>query len=187
MTDKDFIEEILLKGRQAQEKVQKEFVSLSLDQLNWKPSPGSWSIAQCLDHLMASHNAYFPDLEKITAGNYKMNFWEKYSQLTAICGRIMKDQLQEQVKRKIKAPEKLRASTSQLSPEIVDSYLANLNIFLKYISDCQAVDIDKTVLTSPLMGIVTYTLRDAFQFLLQHEHRHINQAIRVKTNNGFPK
>jgi len=29
--------------------------------------------------------------------------------------------------------------------------------------------------------------RDAFQFLIQHEHRHINQATRVKRNDNFPK
>lgn len=67
-----FIEEILEKGRQAKEKVQLEFSVLSFEQLNWKPSVESWSIA----HLIASHNAYFPDLEKITKGDYKMNFWE---------------------------------------------------------------------------------------------------------------
>jgi uncharacterized damage-inducible protein DinB len=185
MTDKNFIEEILQKGRQAKEKVQQEFTSLSFDQLNWKPTPESWSIAQCLDHLIASHNAYFRVLEKIKAGSYKMNLWEKYSPFTAICGRIMKDQLQEQVKRKMKAPGKIRPAASALSPQIVEKYLDNLTIFLKYISDCQRVDIDKTVITSPLIGIVTYNLRDAFQFLLQHEHRHINQAIRVKKNENF--
>ncbi|HYV55678.1 MAG TPA: hypothetical protein VE933_13915, partial [Chitinophagaceae bacterium] len=41
--------------------------------------------------------------------------------------------------------------------------------------------------TSPVIRMVTYILRDAFQFLIQHEHRHINQATRVKRNDNFPK
>ena len=46
---------------------------------------------------------------------------------------------------------------------------------------------DKTIITSPPVQFVTYSLRDAFQFLIQHEHRHINQAIRVKVNRSFPQ
>jgi hypothetical protein len=35
--------------------------------------------------------------------------------------------------------------------------------------------------------MITYGLRDALQFLMQHEHRHINQAIKVRENDNFPK
>src|SRR5882724_5817859 len=35
-------------------------VGLSEDQLNWKPAPGSWSIAQCLDHLAVSTEKFEP-------------------------------------------------------------------------------------------------------------------------------
>ena len=187
MTDKNFIAGIIQKGKQANEKVQQEFPALSFDQLNWKPSAESWSIAQCLDHLIVSHNAYFPELEKITTGNYKMNFWQKHSPFTSVWRKIMKDQLREKVKRKMKAPRKIQPSASQTGDDIVERYFNNLDIFLKYISACQSLDIDKIIITSPLLRIVTYNLRDAFQFLIQHEHRHINQAIRVKMNHNFPK
>lgn len=187
MIDKNFIDAIIQKANLAKEKVQQEFPTLSFHQLNWKPSAESWSIAQCLDHLIVSHNAYFPELEKITTGNYKMSFWEKYSPFTSVWGRIMKDQLQEKVKRKMKAPRKIQPFASEISDDIVERYFNSLSIFLKYISACQSLDIDKIIITSPLLRIVTYDLRDAFQFLIQHEHRHINQAIRVKMNHDFPK
>ena len=32
--------------------VQSEFGMLTKEQLNWKPTPDTWSIAQNLDHLM---------------------------------------------------------------------------------------------------------------------------------------
>jgi hypothetical protein len=86
------------------------------------------------------------------------------------------------------APRKIRpASNSNLKMNIIDKYYQNLGVFLAYISKCKDIDIDKTIINSPLISIVTYSLRDAFQFLTQHEHRHINQAIRVTTNQGFPK
>lgn len=185
MKDEDFINQLLQKGREAKEKVSSEFSNISAGQLNWQSSPVSWSIAQCLDHLIVSHLIYFSRLKKITEGNFKMNFWEKYSPFTKIGGSIMKNQIQEQVKRKLKAPKKIQpASKADLG--IIEQYHRSIDQFLAYISKCRNIDIDKTIITSPLVSMITYSLRDALQFLVTHEHRHINQAIRVKRNVDFP-
>ena len=186
MKDDDFIKELLHKGREAKEKVSSEFSNISAEQLNWHASPVSWSIAQCLDHLIVSHSVYFPALKKITEGNFKMNFWEKYSPFTQIWGSIMKDQMQEQVKRKLKAPKKIQPA-SKATLEIIERYHRSIDQFLAYISKCRNIDIDKTIITSPFVSMITYSLRDTLQFLVTHEHRHINQAVRVKRNIDFPK
>ena len=187
MIDEVFIETILQKGKEAKEKVQSEFSTISLQQLNWKPSPESWSIAQCLEHLIISHSTYFSALKKITEGIYQMSFWERHSPFSGICGRLLKDQLREQPKKKLIAPKIIRPPTSEINEEIIDRYHESLDRFLQYISDCRNVDINTTMITSPAIRMVTYSLRDAFQFLIQHEHRHINQATRVKRNDNFPK
>jgi len=180
MVDPAFIELILQKGRSANEKLRNEFANISFEELNWKASPQSWSIGQCFDHLIHSHNAYLPKLKTIVEGNFKMNFWERFSPFTKIGGRLLIEQLTEQPKRKFKAPKKIQPSSSQLEIRIIKEYQHSLDQFLHYISKCSKVDIDKTKILSPTISIVTYSLRDSFQFLLQHEHRHINQAIRVK-------
>ena len=187
MTDESFINAILQKGKETREKVIHEFLDISLEQLNWKSSPDNWSIAQCLEHLVIADSGYFTDLKNITEGNFKMDLWEKYSPFTRLCGRLMKDRLQEQVKKKMIAPKKIRPQISDKSLSIIDDYFKNLDTFLTLISNCKNVDIDKTIITSPTIRIVTYSLRDAFTFLLQHERWHINQAIRVKTSEGFPR
>lgn len=187
MTNESFINAMLQKGKEAKEKARDAFSNISLVQLNWKVSAESWSIAQCLDHLIVSDSSYFAELEKITAGIYKMNFWQKYSPFSGMWGRLMKDRLQEQVKKKMKAPKIIKPSASKMGIEIIERYHKNLDSFLAYISNCRAVDLDKIVITSPITSMVTYSLRDAITFLIQHEHRHLNQAIRVKANEGFPK
>src|SRR4030095_12245048 len=185
--DENLINAILQKVKEAKEKVIREFSDISFEQLNWKSSPESWSIAQCLEHLIIADSAYFSVLKNITEGSFKMDLWEKYSPFTRLCGRLMKNRLQEQVKKKMIAPKKIQPQSSGKNLSIINDYLKNLDIFLAFISNCKNVDIDKTIITSPIIRIVTYSLRDAFTFLIQHEHRHINQAIRVKTNDGFPR
>jgi len=187
MKDEVFIKAILQKGQEAKDKVTLSFSSISLRQLNWKPSPESWSIAQCLDHLIVADSSYFPALKKITEGTYKMNNWERNSPFTSLCGRIMKSRLKEQANKKMTAPKVFQPDASEIKTDIIERYHKNLDGFMLYIANCQEIDIDKTIITSPAIKIVTYNLRDAFSFLIQHEHRHINQAIRVKSNENFPK
>jgi len=186
MKDETFIQLILQKGKDAAEKVTSNFSSISETQLNWKQSSQSWSIAQCLQHLMISHLAYFPVLNQIIEGEFKMSFWERNSPFSRFWGREMKERLQEKVKGRLTAPRKIQPKKSEYHIVLLDRYQENLEEFLNLISKCNKVDLDKTIITSPLLSIVTYSLRDAFQFLLQHEHRHINQAIRVKESESFP-
>ena len=186
MKDPVFIKSLVQKGKEAKEKVRVEFSNISLKQLNWKPSPESWSMAQCLEHLVIADRFYFSVLKKIAEGTYQISFWEKYSPFTGICGRILKDQLQEQVTKKTVTHKKLRPATSGMKIDFIEHYYKNLDTFLELISNCQSADLDKTIITSPTIPIITYSLRDALNFLIHHEHRHINQAIRVKSNENFP-
>ena len=186
MKDESFIQSILLGGKEAAQKVNSHFSLISEAQLNWKPSLKSWSIGECLQHLMLSHLSYFPVLKEIAEGSFKMGFWERSSPLTNFWGKTMKNQVQEQVKRKMIAPRMIQPTKSEFHIVLLDRYQENLEEFLTLISQCKEVDLDKTIIASPMLAIVTYNLRDAFQFLLQHEHRHINQAIRVKESESFP-
>jgi hypothetical protein len=49
------------------------------------------------------------------------------------------------------------------------------------------LDPAKTIVTSPLMGLVTYSLDDCYTILAVHGPRHFNQAKRVMETDGFPK
>jgi uncharacterized damage-inducible protein DinB len=180
MKDVLFIEKMLVRGKEAGEKVRTEFSNLSLEQLNWKPVPESWSIGQCLDHLIISDCSYFPTFQKIAEGKFQMSSWEKWSPLNILFGKIMVNQLQEKVTRKINAPRMLMPSASQVDPGILERFQKHLDTLLEYIAAFRDIDLDTTHITSPMLKFVTYSLRNAITILIQHEHRHINQAIRVK-------
>ncbi|NOT49778.1 MAG: DinB family protein [Chitinophagaceae bacterium] len=186
MKDPVFIQQMIQYGREAGEKVKQEFSTITPQQLNWKPGEDNWSIGQCLDHLILSDCAYFPTFKKIAEGEFKESFWENWSPFGGFFGRMMVFLLQEKVKKKMNAPKKLLPSESKIEPEILERFQKHLDSFIEYINDCRMVDIDKTHITSPVSGFVTYSLRNTIKFLVQHEHRHINQAIKIKNNKNFP-
>ena len=187
MKDPAFIQQMLLKGKEAGERVKAEFSNLSFQQINWKPLPDRWSIGQCLDHLIIADCSYFPALKKITSGNYQMTAWQIWSPFSGLFGKILADQLQEKVKgRLIKAPKVFTPSFSRLDAGILNRFQKHLDTLLEYIAALKNDDIDKIRITSPAAKFITYNLRHTVKILVPHLHRHINQAVRVKQEESFP-
>lgn len=186
MKDPAFIQEMIARGTAAGERVQNEFGDLSYEQLNWKPDTDRWSIGQCLDHLIVSDCLYFPDFKKIVAGKYRMNFWERWSPLTGLFGKMMVSQVGEKPKRKMKAPRILVPTESNIDAGILERFQKHLDSLVEFIIDCRNVDLDRTHISSPVTGFITYSLRNAFLLLMQHEYRHISQGVKVKGLKGFP-
>lgn len=161
------------------------FGALTVDQLNWKPSETGWSIAQCLDHLLRSNVEFDADWEKLLNGTRRNSFLENWSPLTGFFGRFLISSLAKD-SRKTKAPSKSIVPPSQIEPDIVDRFVRNVEEVNQKIAGCGNVDLQRTVLTSPFLRIITYRLDDAFQILVEHTKRHIRQAKRVMQADGFP-
>ena len=164
------------------------FGSLSPEQLNWKPAPKSWSIAQCFDHVITTHTLYFPLFEKLAKGGVKQTFWERYSPFSGFFGRFLIKSLRPENVKPMKTTSKAQPSASEIGGDIIDRYVQNQNRLIEAISNIPArVDPAKTIITSPLMGLVTYTLDDCYEIIAVHGPRHLNQAKRVMENDQFPK
>jgi hypothetical protein len=187
MKDVLFIENLIERGKVAGEKVKAEFGGLALEQLNWKPAPESWSIGQCLDHLIVTDCLYFPSLKTISEGNYSITRWQRWSPFSSLFGKILVNQLQEKAKSKVKTAKIFYPSSSEINEGIFDRFHKHLDTLIEYITACKEVDLDKINITSPVSTFITYNLRHAFMILIQHEHRHINQAVRVKGQKEFPR
>lgn len=186
MKDGVFIVEMLRKGNEAREKATNVFANISLEQLNWKPTAESWSIGQCLDHLIVSDCLYFPIFKQIGHGKFEMKFWENWNPLSGLFGKMLVSQVQEVSRKKLKAPRIFEPSHSKIDMGILERFHKHLDSLLGYIADFNRVDVDKIHITSPVSAFVTLSLRNVITLLMQHEHRHINQAIKVMQSKEFP-
>lgn len=180
------IEQVIAEMAAAGDDARSSFGSLSEEQLNWKPSATGWSVAQCLDHLIRSNIEFDGDWEKLIAGTRKNSFLENWSPLTGFFGKLLISSLAKD-SRKTKAPSKAIVPPSKIEPGIVERFAENVHDLNEKIAKCVAVDLHKTVLTSPFMRLITYRLDDAFSILVEHTKRHIRQAKRVTEADGFPK
>ena len=159
------------------------FGSLSPEQLNWKPAAESWSVAQCLDHLILTNKSMEPAIEAKLSGKAN-SLWEKASPLSGFFGRFLKNHLMED-KRKFKAPSRSIVPPSEIDGDIVERFCEHQRHVARQVEDIGKLDLDRTVVTSPYLRVMTYRLGDALDIMIEHEKRHIRQAKRVLETAGF--
>lgn len=167
------------------EDARNSFGHLSNEQLNWKPAEKSWSVGQCLDHLILTNEEFFPEMEKLAAGTRKNSFFENYSPFSGWFGRFLIKAVTEG-SRPAKAPSNRIVPPSDIPADIVDKYCGHYADMVEKIGKTGDVDWQKTIVTSPFLPVFTYSLADAYVVLVEHSKRHINQAKRVIATEGFP-
>ena len=177
------IEEAQAIAREAQD----VFGDLDSEQLNWKPSAEQWSVAQCFDHLIVTSTPYFPLIKKIAGGQYKASFKERLPLLPRAFGSIVLNAVQPEAQRKFKAVPKFRPSNSAIQGDIIPKFQTHQEDLVKHMKMTEGLDLRKTIITSPVMSVMTYSLWDAYKIIVAHERRHMAQAKRVMKTPGFPK
>jgi len=163
------------------------FGQLNSQQLNWKPAADSWSVAQCLDHLITINREYYPVFERILKGQYRKTLWRRLPFLPAVFGRMMVKALSPNSNQKLKAPGAARPSSSSIDPQIVERFVAQQSETLAQMRSLENIDPAETIITSPFASVVVYSLLDTFRLIVAHERRHFAQAQRVMETDGFPR
>jgi hypothetical protein len=155
-------------------------------QLNWKPSPDKWSIAQCLEHLTAASkgfNPYFVDA--ISRGRERFAAASPPAYQPSFMGRWLIKHVEPESPRKLRAPKIFKPSTSNVQ-NAVDNFLEQQKTFLRFVGETSGIDYNRTRLRSPVTPLVRYSLADAYVITVSHEQRHLQQARRVRETPGFP-
>ncbi|PYT01342.1 MAG: hypothetical protein DMF63_00375 [Acidobacteria bacterium] len=152
------------------------FGGLTSEQLNWKPAEKSWSVAQCFDHLITTHSLYFPVFDRL-AKRTSPSPWEKYSPLSGFFGRFLIKNLDPKNLKKMKTTSKAQPSASEIGDDIIERFCEHQDQLVEALR--RLPDAKNTIITSPLLGVVTYSLDDTLTILSVHCRRHFDQAKRV--------
>ncbi len=88
--------------------------------------------------------------------------------------------------KKLPAPKGALPSPSDLPGDIIERFAAHQEEVAAKVAALEGMDMEKTVVTSPFLKLLTYRLGDGLRILLVHEQRHLGQARRVMQAEGFP-
>ena len=162
------------------------FGRLSAAQVNWKPGPDEWSIAQCFDHLIVSERPFVPIFEEIQAGRRRPRLRERIPVLPRLFGALLINTLRPDSGRRVRARAAFLPSQSDLPPGVVATFLEQQRRLRDLMAAIRGRDADGIIVTSPVLGLITYSLMDACRIVVAHEQNHVMQATRVAAAAGFP-
>jgi len=165
------------------QKVSEEAAALcahkSSDELNTKPNATTWSMAQVLDHLIVTNSSYYPVIQQIREGKYRLPFMARFKFMVRFFGNFILQSVEPTRKRKIKTFPIWEPSKSTISGDILQRFLAHQQEFISWMEGCDELLQKNTLLSSPANRNIVYTLDKAFDIIVAHEERHVNQLKEI--------
>lgn len=181
------IERLLYQEKVILQEAEGLYHGLSDEQINWQPQPGSWSIAQCLDHLNISNQKLIGKIElalnaakaagKRHDGPYVYGFFSRW----------MLRSLQPPPRNKMKTKPDFEPATRKALAGILPIWKQTHERLEQLIHESNGFDLARIKVTSPYMSLLRYPLGMAFWIQTAHDRRHLYQAREVRTQPGFPK
>lgn len=157
----------------------KTFDTCTNEQLNWKPDPSTWSIAQNIDHIVVINNSYVPMIDAVRNGRYKRPFIGRIGFLVSFFGDFILKGVNPDRKKKMKTFPIWEPAQSDVPDGILDRFeqhQENLKALIENSADLVA---NGVVISSPANRNIVYTLEKAFEIIITHEKRHFEQAKEV--------
>lgn len=163
---------------------------LSEKQLNWRPNPGIWSIAEVVAHLNSYARYYHPTIQKKIETTRFTTAKEDFmsSPLGRSAWKSMKLGRLNNVKRKFKAP---KGHNPSVDPTLVQGtevkdFLTQQQELLQIIESSAEVNARKVKIPISISKIVRLRLGDALLFISYHNERHMQQILNLKQHKNFP-
>lgn len=153
-----------------------EFGRLSPEQLNRHPEAGRWSISQHLAHLIKVNESYYPVLAALHEGSYKVPWVGKIGFLVRYFGQLILRSVQPGAPRKLKTFPIWEPGPANGGTDILDRFRRHQAGLKRHINDAEDLLDRGVVISSPANANIVYKLETAFDILVAHEERHLQQA-----------
>lgn len=179
-----FTEEKIAALKAMNTKVMEIFNSLSADEMDIKPSEKSWSMNECLDHLIRTNSSYFDCLDAISKGNYHASAWSKIPLLPGFFGKMILGVVSPDAKKNTRTFKIWNPSKSKYGTNLTSEMILSNNVLIEKIKALPESELDR-IITSPAGNLVNYSLKMALEITTTHQIRHYNQAVRVKQESAL--
>jgi len=160
--------------------LEKNVSGLSKEQMHFKYSEESWSISQCLEHIILTENMIF---EMIKENREKPENPERREEIKFTDKEIMAMVVDRS--EKYKAPETLIAKGKYDEPQdALNDLITGRAEIISFIQNTPITDLRNRVNDSPAGATDIY---QSLLFLAGHTARHTLQIEEIKSNSNFPQ
>jgi hypothetical protein len=134
---------------------------------NW-----DWTVAQILEHVHMSNRSYLAPLEVVLRNPVK---GESPFKLGFLATQIIKN---AGPGGNAPAPGRVVPAKGPYDDKVLERFETDLRRLQDFASQLEGVDLAKTKVKNPLIGIFNMSLYDVYELLIQHTERHVQQIER---------
>lgn len=157
---------------------------LSLEQLNWQPGHGAWSIGQCVDHLQIANLVYLPAISGALEGRQRGRVQEL--SLAWPSRWFIRNYIAPNPDgSRARAPRKIEPA-KRVEPSILEVFLRSNEDARALVRRASEYDVNRIRFRNPFVPMLRFTVGAGLEIIAKHQSRHMLQAERVRQSPGFP-
>jgi hypothetical protein len=152
----------------------------------WREHPGSWSVAECLDHLATANRVYLAAMRPSAARALDEGRQRRGPAHPGLVGGWFVKYLEPPVKPtlKSKAPGKIRPRTAPALGDAFTAFLVSQDAVRAFLLQYAGIDLAGVRFPNPFIRGVRFSLATGLHVIAAHERRHLWQAWRVRRAAG---
>jgi hypothetical protein len=157
------------------------FESHSPEQLKRRPSPDSWSAAECVVHLSLTAAAYEPLLDRALRDLRAKGRYRTSASRMDWKGRLLCWTLEPRPWLRMKTTAPFQPVEVGPVEGVLPEFLKQQDGIVRALHSAEGLDLEAGSITSPFNERLTYNVFAAFRILETHERRHLRQAAAAVT------
>jgi hypothetical protein len=157
-------------------------VGLTETRAAWRADAGSWSVAECLDHLGTANRVYLGAMQPPAARARSDGRQRRGPAQPGFVGGWFVKFLEPPVKAgfKTKAPRAIRPRTAPALNDAITMFLASQDEVRAFLHMYAEIDLTGVRFPNPFIRGVRFSLATGLHVIAAHERRHLWQAWRVR-------
>jgi hypothetical protein len=159
---------------------------LTEEQFTWRAGPEIWSIAQTLDHLNATARFYLSCLDEGIADAIRRGLYAEGPFSYRRIGRLLVAVAEPPSRLRRKARPALQPRDPRRQQEVMPAFRAYQVQYIDRLRQANGLDLGRATVRTPMARWLWMSLGSGFALVAAHERRHLWQAKRVRSMEGFP-
>lgn len=156
-----------------------EFGSCDPELLIRRPEPDRWSVAENLNHLKRFNESYLPQIEAMLAGEYNRPLLSRIPGVPSVMRRMLHHFVKPETSKKMDTFPLWEPESSLPGNEVVSGFKEHQERLKQMIHSSIPLLERGAVVHSPATRWIVYDLKGAFDMMVDHEKRHLQQAKRT--------
>jgi DinB superfamily len=148
----------------------------------WRAATGSWSVAECLDHLAATNRAYLGAMKQPATRAREQGRLRRGPATPGLVGRWFARTMEPPVKApfQMKAPRTIEPRPAPPLASAFASFMSSQDELRGFLDTYADLDLAAIRFPNPFIRGIRFSLATGLNVITAHERRHLWQAWRTR-------